>query len=208
MPSPCTATCPAATLSGSVCVPGASPSHIGSYSWFSVGGQAPCSTHQLLQASQTSFSPGPMSFLAGLGLAAGLALILYCCPPGLTSLNPLRPAACSKPRLLYFLCPVMPESVIRGGLGDRARYGLLRPYPLKAWGSPRQELMISGARTSSDLSSPKQGPCTPKCCLGPDASLPSHLSSSTGMLAATCWPSWQMTSEGSDGPRPWALPAT
>ncbi|XP_007644067.1 caspase recruitment domain-containing protein 19 isoform X4 [Cricetulus griseus] len=24
---------------------------------------------------------GPMSFLAGLGLAAGLALILYCCPP-------------------------------------------------------------------------------------------------------------------------------
>ncbi|XP_027294409.1 caspase recruitment domain-containing protein 19 isoform X1 [Cricetulus griseus] len=151
---------------------------------------------------------GPMSFLAGLGLAAGLALILYCCPPGLTSLNPLRPAACSKPRLLYFLCPVMPESVIRGGLGDRARYGLLRPYPLKAWGSPRQELMISGARTSSDLSSPKQGPCTPKCCLGPDASLPSHLSSSTGMLAATCWPSWQMTSEGSDGPRPWALPAT
>ncbi|XP_008574424.1 PREDICTED: bcl10-interacting CARD protein [Galeopterus variegatus] len=24
---------------------------------------------------------GPMSFLAGLGLAAGLALLLYCCPP-------------------------------------------------------------------------------------------------------------------------------
>ncbi|XP_036045080.1 caspase recruitment domain-containing protein 19 isoform X1 [Onychomys torridus] len=29
----------------------------------------------------TPFSPGPMSFLAGLGLAAGLALLLYCCPP-------------------------------------------------------------------------------------------------------------------------------
>ncbi|KAK7802097.1 hypothetical protein U0070_006200 [Myodes glareolus] len=66
---------------GSVCVPGASPSHIGFYSWLSVGGQAPCSPQPLLQAIHTPFSPGPMSFLAGLGLAAGLALLLYCYPP-------------------------------------------------------------------------------------------------------------------------------
>ncbi|XP_039330876.1 caspase recruitment domain-containing protein 19 isoform X1 [Saimiri boliviensis] len=29
----------------------------------------------------TAFSPGPVSFLAGLGLAVGLALLLYCYPP-------------------------------------------------------------------------------------------------------------------------------
>ncbi|XP_063132639.1 caspase recruitment domain-containing protein 19 isoform X1 [Rattus norvegicus] len=63
---------------GSVCVPRASPSHIG----LSVRGQAPYSAHQLVQVTHIPFFPGPMSFLAGLGLAAGLALLLYCCPPG------------------------------------------------------------------------------------------------------------------------------
>ncbi|XP_064346141.1 caspase recruitment domain-containing protein 19 isoform X1 [Camelus dromedarius] len=32
-------------------------------------------------AAHVRFSPGPMAFLTCLGLAAGLALLLYCCPP-------------------------------------------------------------------------------------------------------------------------------
>lgn len=33
-------------------------------------------------AHMPPFSPGPVAFLACLGLAAGLALLVYCCPPG------------------------------------------------------------------------------------------------------------------------------
>uniref|UniRef100_G1LJB9 Caspase recruitment domain-containing protein 19 n=1 Tax=Ailuropoda melanoleuca TaxID=9646 RepID=G1LJB9_AILME len=46
---------------------------------------------------------------------------------------------------------------------------------------------------------------TPRCCQGPGVSWASPPSSSTGTSAASCWPSSQMTWEGSDDLR---LPAT
>ncbi|ELK28519.1 Bcl10-interacting CARD protein [Myotis davidii] len=41
-----------------------------------------CADLDLGTASHTLSDRGPMAFLACLGLAAGLALLVYCCPPG------------------------------------------------------------------------------------------------------------------------------
>lgn len=60
----------------------------------------PCATQAV---PDLPLPPGPVAFLACLGMAAGLALLVYCCPPG--GSRPARPrlrpheapAACTRP---------------------------------------------------------------------------------------------------------------
>ncbi|XP_057395268.1 uncharacterized protein LOC114235760 isoform X9 [Balaenoptera acutorostrata] len=60
MPSPCTAACPA----GTPCVK-----------------NSDCTELDSGTASRELSDRGPVAFLTCLGLAAGLALLVYCCPP-------------------------------------------------------------------------------------------------------------------------------